>query len=131
MSTLTVSQLTKTDAQVSTSNSNNLTHTNNHTSCPSNLNQPDQLYINLNTFWYCFLALITSVGLIVSLISNAIVIYLISRTPTLRRNPSNIIAANLSLSDLLYCLQWPSVIYCSVTQSTWILEHKLGELLVE
>lgn len=41
---------------------------------------------------------------------------------SLRKSPSNIIAVNLSLSDLLYCLQWPSVIYCCLTQSTWILE---------
>lgn len=49
------------------------------------------------------------------------------RTPSLRRNPSNIVAVNLSLSDLLYCLQWPSVIYCSMTQSTWLLEINFGE----
>lgn len=24
---------------------------------------------------------------------------------------------------MLYCIQWPSVIYCCLTQSTWILEY--------
>lgn len=44
--------------------------------CPQDLDQPEQLYVNLSTFWYCFLALITTIGLIVSLISNMIIIYL-------------------------------------------------------
>ena len=37
---------------------------------------PEQLYVNLSTFWYCFLALITAIGLLVSLVSNMIIIYL-------------------------------------------------------
>lgn len=40
---------------------------------------PEQLYVNLSTFWYCFLALITLLGLIISLISNMIIIYLFIR----------------------------------------------------
>lgn len=35
-----------------------------------------QLYVNLNTFWYCFLAFITTIGLMISLVSNMIIIYL-------------------------------------------------------
>lgn len=38
-----------------------------------------QMYVNLSTFWYCFLALITTVGLLISLISNMVIIYLFTR----------------------------------------------------
>lgn len=41
--------------------------------------QAEHLYVNLTTFWYCFLALITTIGLVVSLVSNMIIIYLFSR----------------------------------------------------
>lgn len=39
----------------------------------------EQLYVNLSTFWYLFLALITAAGLLISLVSNMIIIYLVSR----------------------------------------------------
>lgn len=49
--------------------------------CPLELGaeQPEQLYVNLSTFWYAFLALITTVGLLISLISNMIIIFLFTR----------------------------------------------------
>lgn len=37
------------------------------------------LYVDLDTFWYIFLALITTVGLLVSFVSNMIIIYLFTR----------------------------------------------------
>jgi len=36
-------------------------------------------FVELTTFWYCFLALITALALLVSLISNMIIIYIFSR----------------------------------------------------
>ena len=45
----------------------------------SDANQTEQLYVQLNTFWYVFLALITTIGLVVSLVSNMIIIYLFTR----------------------------------------------------
>lgn len=42
------------------------------------VDQEEHLYVNLSTFWYCFLALITTLGLLVSLVSNMIIIYLFS-----------------------------------------------------
>lgn len=38
-----------------------------------------QKYVALTTFWYSFLAFITTSGLLISLISNIIIIYLFSR----------------------------------------------------
>lgn len=39
----------------------------------------EQLYVSLSTFWYCFLAFITTLGLLVSLVSNMIIIYLFTK----------------------------------------------------
>lgn len=39
----------------------------------------EQLYVNLSTFWYCFLAFITILGLLVALVSNMIIIYLFTK----------------------------------------------------
>lgn len=36
-------------------------------------------YVQLNTLWYLFLGLVTGVGLLVSLVSNMIIIYLFTR----------------------------------------------------
>jgi len=47
--------------------------------CHTDLERLDQMFVELSTFWYCFLALITTVGLIVSLVSNIIIIYLFTR----------------------------------------------------
>lgn len=58
--------------------------------CPSNENSntsngfgdhgyDEQLYVNLSTFWYCFLAFITIMGLLVALVSNMIIIYLFTK----------------------------------------------------
>lgn len=42
----------------------------------NNEDQDEQLYVKLSTFWYCFFAFVTAVGLLVSLVSNMIIIYL-------------------------------------------------------
>lgn len=39
----------------------------------------EQLYVTLTTFWYLFLASITAAGLLISLVSNMIIIYLVGR----------------------------------------------------
>lgn len=39
----------------------------------------EHLYVSLSTFWYCFLAFITTMGLLVSLVSNMIIIYLFTK----------------------------------------------------
>lgn len=45
-----------------------------------NYHQPGaQMYVQLSTFWYVLFALITLVGLLVSLVSNMIIIFLFSR----------------------------------------------------
>lgn len=41
--------------------------------------KPEHFYVNLSTLGYCFLALITTLGLAISLISNMIIIYLFIR----------------------------------------------------
>lgn len=39
----------------------------------------EQIHVRLSTFWYCFLALVTGLGLLVSLVSNMIIIYLFAK----------------------------------------------------
>lgn len=84
-------------------------------------------HLDIARHWYLLLGATTLIGFVVSLVSNLLIIYLFTSSHALRKNPSNIIAVNLSLSDLLYCLQWPCVVYCSFTQSTWILEYNIGK----
>lgn len=45
----------------------------------TDLVKPEHFYVNLSTLGYCFLALITTLGLAISLISNMIIIYLFIR----------------------------------------------------
>lgn len=45
----------------------------------SSTDNPNNQSVQLSSFWYILLALITSVGLLVSLVSNMIIIYLFTR----------------------------------------------------
>lgn len=49
-------------------------------------------------------------------------IVLTRRHASLRRSSSNILALNLSLSDLVYCIQWPVTIYTCVSRSRVLLD---------
>lgn len=43
------------------------------------LTDSDKLYVDLKPFWYDFMALVTIIGFAISMVSNAIIIYLFTR----------------------------------------------------
>ncbi|KAG9510288.1 Melanopsin [Fragariocoptes setiger] len=86
-------------------------------------NEPNQ-YIKLSRAWYIVLAAASGFGLLTSLISNLMIICIFVRTPSLR-SASTILVMNLSISDLVYCVQMPLVIYNCITMSP-IFNDRLG-----